>query len=78
MNSFLNWMFIFLLIVYSISMGSGINLKKWYGWVQVLSGFVLGLLMGSVQNIIASLVLGIFFAVLMILFGPIMWKYRHP
>jgi hypothetical protein len=64
-----------LLVIVGYSMGFGVNLKKWYGWLQVLSGFLLGLLMG--QNLAERLIAGVFFAVLTIWLGPLAWKRLH-
>ena len=77
MDSFLNLIFIVLTIVCTFSITFGTNLKKWYGWLQVLAGFLLGLLVGASQNMVSDLITGAFFALLIILFGPIMWKRRQ-
>jgi hypothetical protein len=62
-------------VVSAYSVGFGVNLKKWYEWLQVLSGFLLGLLME--QNLAERLIIGVFFAVVIILFGPIAWKRQQ-
>jgi hypothetical protein len=77
MNSLFNWLLIFLMLIGAFSMAFGVNLKKWYGWVQVLSGFFLGFLMGSTQNMTGNIVMGIFLAVLVAWIGPIVWKRRQ-
>jgi hypothetical protein len=41
-------------------MAFGVNLKKWYGWAQVIAGFVLGLFMGN--HLLEGIVPGIFFS----------------
>ena len=75
MDSIFGVVFIILLVIISYSMGFGVNLKKWYGWAQVLSAFLLGLLMG--QNLAERLITGVFFATMTIVLGPIAWKRRH-
>ena len=75
MNSIFGIVFIVLLVIVGYSMGFGVNLKKWYGWIQVLSGFLLGLLMG--QNQAERFILGVFFGAMTILLGPIAWKRRQ-
>ncbi len=77
MYTLINWIAILLVIVFAVSITFGVNLKKWYGWLQVLFGFLLGLAMGSVQNIYSSLGAGIFFAILTIWIGRIRWKQRQ-
>lgn len=75
MNSMFNFIVIILVLICSVSIGVGINLKKWYGWAQVIAGFMLGLFMA--KNPIEGIVPGIFLALLMIWLGPIMWRRRH-
>jgi hypothetical protein len=72
------YLFPLLLLICAFSMGYGVNLKKWYGWAQVLAGFLLGWLMGwPSQNVTERIILGTFIAVMTILFGPIAWKRRQ-
>jgi hypothetical protein len=75
MNNIFSIIFIVLMAIVASSMGFGVNLKKWYGWLQVLSGFLLGLLMG--QNLAERLIAGVFFAVMTIWLGPIAWNRLH-
>jgi hypothetical protein len=63
------------MIIFGLSMGFGVNLKKWYGWAQVLSGFLLGISMG--QNLVEKMISGIFFALLTIWLGPMAWNRLH-
>jgi hypothetical protein len=63
------------MIIVALSMGFGVNLKKWYGWAQVLSGFLLGFLMG--QNLTERMISGLFFGLLTLWLGPIAWKRRQ-
>ena len=63
-----------MLIVVS-SMGFGVNLKKWYGWAQVFSGFLLGFLMAG--GLVERVFFAIFFGLLTLWFGPIAWKRLH-
>jgi hypothetical protein len=63
------------MLIVSFSMGFGVNLKKWYGWVQVFSGFLLGFLMG--QELAERWILAIFIGLLTLGFGPIAWKRRQ-
>ncbi len=77
MGSVINGLSIILLLIYAFSIGYGVNLKKWNGWAQVLSGFVLGFLVGLGEDWIGSLITGLFFALLMMWLGPIMWRRRH-
>ena len=72
MNSLLNWLFIFLVLIVALSMAYGVNMKKWYGWAQVFSGFLLGLLMGT--NTAERMITGIFFAAMTVWLGSIVWK----
>ena len=66
---------ILLMIIFGLNMAFGANLKKWYGWAQVLSGFLLGFLMG--HNLAERMISGIFFALLTMWLGSIVWKRRH-
>jgi len=67
-----------LLLICGLSIGYGVNLKKWYGWTQVLASFLLGWLMGwPIQNVTGRIILGAFFAIATILLGSIAWKRRH-
>ena len=75
MDSFFNFFIIILLLICSLSMAFGVNLKKWYGWAQVIAGFVLGFFMSN--HLLEGIVPGIFFGLLMIWLGPIVWKRRH-
>ena len=77
MSNLFDLSIIILIAVCAFSVTYGTNLKSWYGWVQVLSGFLLGILIGSPQNMIGQLVTGVFFALLIILLGPVVWRRRH-
>ena len=78
MPKLFSYLFPVLLLIFGFSVGFGVNLKKWYGWAQVLACFLLGWLMAwSSPNIIEGLGLGTFFAILTILLGPIAWKRRQ-
>jgi len=77
MDDSLSWLIVLLILIYAIGMGVGVNLKKWYGWVQIFFGSVLGFFVGFGQGIIESLLTAALFAVLLFLLGPIMWKRRH-
>jgi hypothetical protein len=72
MNNINASLIIFLMFFWAASIGLGVNLKDWFGWIQVFSGFLLGLSMG--QNLADKLIAGIFFAAMTILLGPIAWK----
>jgi Na+/H+-dicarboxylate symporter len=61
----------------AFSIAFGANLKKWYGWLQVLSGFLLGFLVGTAHNTIEQIITGAFFALLIMVLGPIVWKRRR-
>ena len=72
------YLFPLLVLIFGLSIGIGVNLKKWYGWAQVLASFLLGWLMTwSSPNLTERIIFGAFFAVLTILFGPIAWKRRQ-
>lgn len=72
------YLFPLLLLVVGISIGYGVNLKKWHGWAQVLAGFLLGWLMAwPSQNVTERIILGAVIAVLTILIGPIAMKRRQ-
>jgi flagellar biosynthesis protein FlhB len=77
MDNFLNLTSIILTIVCAFSIAFGANIKKWYGWLQVLAGFLLGLLVGTSQDVIGNMMTGVLFALLIIVFGPIVWKRRQ-
>ena len=78
MPKLFTYLFPLLLLIFGFSVGFGVNLKKWYGWAQVLASFLLGWLMAwSSPNIIEGIGLGTFFAILTILLGPIAWKRRQ-
>lgn len=69
---------IILIIIYSISLGYGVNLRKWSGWIFVILGFMLGIVMGvNVNNMIFGIIVGIFCALCLIVFGPIMLRRRQ-
>jgi len=72
------YLFPSLLLIFGLSIGFGANLKKWYGWIQVLAGFLLGWLMAwPIQNMTGRIILGTFFAVMIILLGPVALKRRQ-
>ena len=77
MDNFLNVMFYVLTLVGAFSIMFGVNLRKWYGWFQVVSGFLLGLLIGTHQNIMGGIITGAFFALLIALLGLVVWKRRQ-
>jgi hypothetical protein len=77
MNVLFNLMLILLALIFAISLTFGTNLKKWYGWAQVVCGFLLGVLVGSPQNIAGEIVTGFFFSIWVISLGPMVWKRRH-
>lgn len=61
---------------FSLSLGLvGVNLKKWYSWVQVILGFVSGFFVAN--NMVQGIVPGVLFAILMIWLGPIVWRRRQ-
>ncbi len=63
------------LLIFALSMSFGVNLKEWYGWAQVLAGFLFGFLSG--QNLAERMIVGIFFGLLTIWLGSFAWKRRH-
>ena len=68
--------FLFLMLNFSLSLGLvGVNLKKWYSWVQVILGFVSGFFVAN--NMVQGIVPGVLFAILMIWLGPIVWRRRQ-
>lgn len=75
MNDLLSLLFIFSLVVFAVSTAYGVNIRKWYGWVQVFFAFLCGFLMGS--NIAERMIAGIFFAGMAIWLGSIIWKRRQ-
>lgn len=75
MNDILSGMAVLSMIIVAFSLGFGVNLKKWYGWGQVLSGFLLGFLMAG--GLVERTFFAIFFGVLTLWFGPITWKRRN-
>ncbi|MBL8080870.1 MAG: hypothetical protein JNM55_23055 [Anaerolineales bacterium] len=75
MDELLGGLAFVLMLVVAASMGLGVNLEKWYGWAQVLSGFILGFLMG--QNLIERIVTAIFFGLMTFWLGPMVWKRKH-
>ena len=75
MNDLISGLYILLTIMCSLTLAFGANLKKWYGWAQVLAGFLLGFLTG--QNLAERMIIGIFLALLTMWLGPIVWKRRN-
>lgn len=75
MNDLFAGLAVLLIIIVAFSMGYGVNLKRWYGWVQVLSGFLLGFLMAG--GLVEKTFFAIFFGLMTLWFGPIAWKRRH-
>lgn len=71
-----DWFFYILLLICTSSMMYGVNVKKWYGWLQILLGFCLGFLMGSVNGNELSISTGIWFSILTGVFGWIRWLRR--
>ncbi len=47
MNDLFAGLAILSMIIVVFSLSFGVDLKKWYGWAQVLSGFLLGFLMAG-------------------------------
>jgi hypothetical protein len=76
MNTKYDFLFALPLLIFAFSMGFGVNMKKWYGWVQVLSGFLSGLLIG--ENRIEKMVFGVILATMTLSVGSIIWRRRHP
>jgi hypothetical protein len=75
MKDLIAGMTILLMIIFGLNLAFGANLKRWYGWAQVLSGFLLGFSMG--QSLTERMISGIFFALLTMWLGSIVWKRRH-
>lgn len=55
----------------------GVNIKKWYGWFQILLGFCLGFLMGSVKSSELGISTGVWLSILIGVFGWIRWLRRN-
>ncbi len=78
MENILGYIELVFMLVCSIGIGYGVDIKKWHGWAYVLSGFVLGVLMGfNLHNMGMGIVTGTFLALLMIWLGPIMLRRRR-
>jgi hypothetical protein len=78
MDNTFDWIAMFLLIVSSIGLGYGVDLKKWHGWLYVSSGFLFGIMVGlSIESMISGLVTGTFVALLLLWLGPIMLRRRQ-
>ena len=75
MNDLIASLYILLTIMWALTLVFGANLKKWYGWSQVLVGFLLGFLTG--QNLAERMITGIFFALLTLWLGSMVWKRRN-
>ncbi len=60
------------MLIVVLSWTFGVNLNTWFGRAQVLSGFLLGFLMG--QNLAERVISGIFIALLTMWLGSIVWK----
>jgi hypothetical protein len=72
------YLFPLLLLNFGISVGFGVNLRKWYGWAQIVASFLGGWLIAWPNpNEAGRIVSGVFFAILTILMGSIAWKRRH-
>ncbi len=83
MSKLFNALIIILVFIEAFSMAFGVNIKKWYGWAQVSSGFLIGFLMGvSTQNVIAGIITGFFLALLTLLLGSVVWhrwqRFKGP
>ncbi len=77
MNNVFNFLVVILALNFSLTLSFGVNLKKWYGWAQVLAGFMLGLVMIGGQNIIEGIFAGVLLALITIWLGPIVWRRKH-
>jgi len=71
MKDILNCVSVLVLIIASISLGYGFDLKKWQSWIYILCGFLFGFLqLGGIGS-------GVLVALLMIWGGPIALKHRE-
>jgi hypothetical protein len=66
---------IILIIAAGLGVSVGIDIKKWYGWMQVVAGFFLGMFIG--QNLAEKIIIGILFAFTTLLLGLVIWRRRH-
>ena len=78
MTELISWLVIVLTLICGYSVGYGVNLKKWYGWTQILASFMLGFfLFYDDESLVGKIAVGVIFAMVMLLLGPLAWKRRH-
>ena len=77
MADIVNIFFILLIILFSLSLSFGVNLKKIFGWIQIFSSFLLGVLVGTGRGWFTSLITGALFTILMLSVGPYIWNRRN-
>jgi len=78
MNSITSFLILILIIIGSIGIGIGFDLKKPSSWLYVLCGFLIGpLLVTTTGDLKLGIMVGIFIALILIWFGPIALKRRQ-
>ena len=78
MENFLGYIQLILLFVSAIGLGFGVDLKKWHSWLYIVCAFMFGLILGiNTQEMTAGVVVGVFAALFLIVFGPIMLRRRR-
>jgi len=77
MESVVNLLMLILILVWSISIGVGFDLKKPFSWLYVLSGFLIGLLLTTMSDQKFGIQVGVLLALISIWGGPLTFKRRQ-
>jgi hypothetical protein len=72
-----NFFSILCMLMFTFNMMFGVNLRKAYGWIQVLIATFTGILIGASEGSSTQIVLGFFFFILNLWLGNIRWQQRH-
>ncbi len=76
MNIIINSFFIAIYLMAAYSFAFGVNLRHWFGWIQVFFGFLSGVMVAWGQGIYPQLTTGVFFLILTMWLGNIRWRQR--
>ena len=78
MSQSISWVVIFLALINGYSVGFGVNLRKWYGWIQIFAGFLFGFfLFFEDPGLGGKIAVGVIVAGILLILGPPAWKRRH-
>ncbi|MCP4139641.1 MAG: hypothetical protein GY755_05020 [Chloroflexi bacterium] len=75
-NQIAGYFLIILIIIVSLGLSVGLDFRKWWSWLFVLAGFLLGLVMqvasgNDPSTKVEGICLGAFFAVTVLIMGPV-------